>query len=159
FTNQPIGEPLKSRRVLMRDVCPLSKADKIPDGVTLNAILEVPTSARELWADKNVARIIKALRSPDGGSFTLTAEDTLMPPFTVAYAGENDKTKSKMVVMGSGMSFRDDYLGQRVMRIENRQTKLTTDPPPLENADLFINSMCWLSNHKDLIAAGPAEVP
>ncbi len=159
FTSQPVGEPLKSRRVLVRDVCPLTRAEKTPEGVKLAPILEVPSGANEFWADKDIGRIIKALRSPDGGSFSLIEGESMQPPFTIAMAAENDKTKGRIVVLGSGMSFRDDYLNQRVMRMEGKQTRLVTDPAPLENADLFVNAMFWLSGHQDLIAAGPAEVP
>jgi hypothetical protein len=158
FTDQPIGEPLKSRRMLVRDSCPVAKAEKVPEGIKLTPVLEVPKGSNEFWADKDIARIIKALRSPDGGSFTKN-EETIDPPFTVIMAAENDKTKSKIIVHGGSMSLRDDYLNQRVMRMQGKETKLVTDPPPLENADLFVNAMYWLSGKNDLIAAGPAEVP
>jgi hypothetical protein len=158
FTDQPIGQPLKSRRVLMREVCPLGRADKIPDGVTLASILEIPKDSNEFWAEQDILRIIRSLRSAEGGSFT-RSQDALVPPLTLAMAGENSKTRSKVVVLGSGMSLRDDYLGQRVMRIEGNQSRLRTDPPPTENADLFVNSVYWLSGNEGLIAAGPAEMP
>ncbi|HSW45710.1 MAG TPA: hypothetical protein VLM89_09070, partial [Phycisphaerae bacterium] len=67
---------------------------------------------------------------------------------------------SRIVVMGNGLSLRDDYLQQRVIRFGGKGgTRLATDPPPTENMDLLINALYWLTDHPELIAAGPAEVP
>lgn len=158
FSDHPVGDPLKSRRLLVRDVCPIARAEKVPDDVKLTTILDVPATSNDTWADKDISRIIKALRSPDGGSFE-RGDDSLTPPFNVAMAAENDKSKSRIIVLGSSTSLRDDYLGNRVMRFEGKQSRLTTDPAPTENADLFVNAVYWLSGHKELISAGPAAVP
>lgn len=156
---QPVGAPLAARRVLMRDVCPMAATEKVPADVKVTSICEIPASAREYWAEKDINRIIQALRSPEGGSFTPSETESKRPPLPVMMAAENEKTKGRVIVLGSGMSFRDDYLNQRVMRIEGNRNRLVTDPPPSENADLFVNAMFWLSGRQDLIGAGPADVP
>jgi hypothetical protein len=158
FTKHPIGEPLKARRVMMREVCPLAKRSEAPDGVNIETLLEVPSGSNDYWGEKDIGRIIKALRSPDGGAFA-KGPDALESPMNVAVAATNEKSKAQIVVLGSGLSFRDDYLGQRVMRFEGKQSQLRTDPPPTENVDLFVNAVYWLCGKQDMIAAGPAEVP
>ena len=34
-----------------------------------------------------------------------------------------------------------------------------TDPPPTENAELFVNAALWLSDHQNMIASGPSQIP
>jgi hypothetical protein len=177
FTNQPIGEPLKARRMLMKDVCPVVKADKVPEGVKIEPVLEVPIGTTDVWAEKDIERIFTALSTGSReGSFT-KSDEAINPPFTVVLAaakivsGKNPASQptatasgpapltSKIVVMGNGLSLRDDYLQQRVIRFAGKGTRLATDPPPVENMDLLVNAVYWLSDHPELIAAGPADVP
>ena len=106
------------------------------------------------------------------------SEEATNPPFTVVLAAEKTvagsapatsqptttsapaPVMSRVVVMGNGLSLRDDYLMQRVIRFGGKgSTRLATDPPPTENMDLLVNALYWLTDHSDLIAAGPAEVP
>jgi hypothetical protein len=62
--------------------------------------------------------------------------------------------------MGCGASMVGDYLEQAVPRIDSQgEVRLTTEAPPTENAELFVNALYWLGGHENLIAAGPAEVP
>ena len=177
FTNQAIGEPLRARRMLMKDVCPVVEADKVPEGVKIEPVLEVPAGTTDIWADKDIERIFTALSTgAREGSFTKGPEAT-NPPFTVVLAAQKDEAgkaasqptatasgpaplASKIVVMGNGLSLRDEYLQQRVIRLAGKGgTRLATDPPPMENMDLLVNAVYWLSDHPELIAAGPAEVP
>ena len=79
-------------------------------------------------------------------------------PFPVMVAAENDRSKSKIVVMGNGLSLLNWYLTSPVQR-PGKEGEVLSDPPPRENADLFINAAYWLSGRSELIAAGPAEVP
>lgn len=157
--DQPIGRPLRSRRMLMNDVCPVLAADKLPDGVVVTPILEVPKGTTNTWAEKDVDRIVAALQSGTSeGAFT-RGEDALSPPFSVSVAAENSKTKSKLVVLGSGLAISDQYLDRRVVRFGGKGTRLMTDPPPTENLELLANALYWLVDRPELIAAGPAVVP
>jgi len=186
FTEHPIGYPLRARRMLMKDVCPVTKAEKLPEGVEIAEVLEVPAGTTDIWAEGDVRRIFMALqRGTQDGSFT-RSEQALAPPFSVILAAtkqiaadEPDKQEvdeqakpeesaseadasqacSKVVVMGNGLSLRDDFLQQRVVRFGGKGARLVTDPPPTENMDLFVNALCWLADKPGLIAAGPAEVP
>jgi hypothetical protein len=158
FTSQPIGSPLRARRMLMKDVCPVVPDKQIPD-VEITPILQIPKGPKDIWAEKDLERIFLALQSGSSdGSFTRGA-DAVEPPFSVAMAAENKMTKSKVVVFGGGLSLRDDYQQQRVVRFGGKGTRLVTDPPPTENVELFTNALYWLVDRPEMIAAGPPEVP
>lgn len=160
FREHPIGEPLRARRMLIKDVCPVSRADVKPENVELTAVLTVPEDATDIWAgtEREIQRIFEALQSAQEGSFTRGPE-TWGPPFEVILAGRNTGTDGRVVVMGNGLSLRDDYLQQRVIRLGGGGTQLMTDPAPTENVDLVANALYWLADRNDLIAAGPAQVP
>lgn len=159
FTDHVIGKPLKSRRVLMLDVCPVMKAEKVPPDVTLASVLDVSGATRDTWAESDLMRIIKAVREGSRDTTFTRSEDAWNPPFPVIMAAENAKSKSRVVVMGTGASLREEYLATQVRRFEGPQARLVSDPPPTENADLFANALYWLANRPELIAAGPADVP
>jgi len=159
FTEQPIGEPLKARRVLMRQVCPVLPADSLPEGVKVDPILTVPETSHDMWAEKDILRIATVLREGRQDSTFTIAPDAMRPPFPVMVAVENETQKSKIVVAGNGLCYSDGYLAQRVMRFEGEGARVVTDPPPTENADLLMNMLYWLSDRPELIASGPAPVP
>jgi hypothetical protein len=159
FTDHVIGKPLRARRMYMLNVCPVVKAEKVPEDVTVTPVLEVPDGSADTWAESDLMRIINALREGTKDSTFTKSEEAWNPPFSVIVAAENKKTNGKIVVMGTGASFLEDYLTRRVTRFEGPQARLVTDPPPMENVDLFSNSLYWLAAKEELIAAGPAEVP
>lgn len=160
FTGQPIGDPLKNRRVLMFNVCPVVRTEgDPPQDVKIETVLEVPEGAREFYAEPDVMRIMMAFdRAKPEGTFTMS-EKAEVPPFPVILAAENTAGKSRIVTMGSGFSFRDDFLGSPVMRIEGKNGALVPGPAPTEEIDLFMNSVYWLSGRENLIGSGPADVP
>lgn len=162
FTEQPIGYPLRARRMLMKDVAPVLITENVPENVEVEPVLRVPPSSTDMWAEKDIERIFVALQSGDNeGTFT-RSEDAWLPSevdLTTIVAARNTANDAKVVVMGNGLSLRDDYLQQRVVRFGGEGTRLMTDPPPTENLDLFVNALYWLADQPGLIAAGPAEVP
>ncbi len=176
FTDQPIGAPLKARRLLMAEVCPVVPAEKVPDGVTIEPVLEVPTTARDMWATDDITDIIMAVSEGRQDSTFRVPANAMRPPFPVILAArkaapapatapgtqpaEVGQAESRVVVMGVGLSFIDGYLSRRVPRLEGKtRTRLATDPPPTENVDLMVNALYWLTGRPDMIAAGPAPVP
>jgi len=157
FTDHPIGKPLRARRVLMIDVCPVEPDPKVPKDVKIEPILVVP-ARDEYWADSDVLDLVRRVTEETGG--LITKDPTDKPsPFPVAVAAINTKTKSEIVVLGNGASLLDDYLGSRVPRIGERGERIMFDPPPTANADLVINSVLWLADKADLIGAGPVIIP
>jgi hypothetical protein len=154
-----IGKPLRSRRVLMQFVCPVEKAADKPD-VNVSPVLEIPSNAAGMWAEGDVMPIVKALNERLKDTTFAPSEKTKKPPFSVMLAAENKKSQSKIVVMGMGASMVGNYLDAPVPRIDTRgEVRLTTESPPVENAELFTNALYWLGGQEKLIAAGPAEVP
>jgi hypothetical protein len=159
---------------------------KVPQDVTLTPILRVPTSVKDLWAESNegIRRISNILREGERrGLFTKDPGTSLEPPFTVillatqksespatepaatkpadAGANQEQKLENRALVMGTGGSLADYFLMRRVPRFEGegKRARFLTDPPPMENAELFVNSVYYLSGQPEMIAAGPAEVP
>ncbi|MBI4579974.1 MAG: hypothetical protein HY718_09750, partial [Planctomycetes bacterium] len=147
FTDHPIGAPLKARRLLMAEACPVVKADQVPDGVTVSPVLEVPTSAADIWADPDIGRIFKVLREGQRDSTFTKGPNVMDQGFSVIETSENTKTGSKIVVMGVGFSFIDGYITRPVPRLEAKKVvTLETDPPPAENVDLVLNTLFWLAD-------------
>ncbi len=159
--NQPIGAPLRARRMLMDNVCPV-EAEKAADkpNVKITEVLAVDASERDVWAESNegIERIGSALSSGID-SFEKNPRTSKEPPFSVILAAENTETKSRILVMGNSYSFMDYHVTRRVPRLEGDRSKLILAEPPTENLDIMVNAAYWLSDHKDLIAAGPADVP
>jgi hypothetical protein len=165
FTEQAIGKPLRSRRVLMGDargaagVCPVVKLKDVPD-VEVRPVLEIPKDADNLWAEGDLGPVVKAIVERQKDSAFRRSDDVKEPPFPVIVAAENKKSKARIVVMGCGGSMMSDYLDRPVPRIDAEGgLRFSTDPAPVENAELFANALYWLGDHLDLIAAGPADVP
>lgn len=160
FTDHPIGKPLKARRVLMAEACPvMSTASPVPD-VKTEPVLRAPET-NDIWAESDLERIIAVIREGrDDSTFTM-GEGAIRPPFAVVQAAENTKTGGKVVVMGAGYSFVDPYLTRGVPRLQSKQARVafSTDPAPTENVDLMLNAAYWLADKPELIAAGPAPVP
>ncbi|MHC4798768.1 MAG: hypothetical protein ACYTF1_19200, partial [Planctomycetota bacterium] len=161
FTDHPIGKPLKARRMLMSDVCPVTKTDNQVQDITVDTILELPLTKHNIWAEngEGITRIFTELRSGKyNGAFIKNQSTAWDPPFSVILSAANSKTGGKIVVMGTGISLAEFYIQNRVPRFEGDRSKLVTDPPPRENLDLFLNTLYSLSDKEELIAAGPASV-
>ncbi len=158
FTDQPVGKPLKARRLMMTDVCPVEPIEKPPPGVTVESLLTVP-GAPEYWGDRNPIQTISELKQTGRASKT---DDDLRSPFSVAVSATKDngqdKKRSKIVVLGNGISLVDGYLDQKVPRL-GIKGQITFDPPPAANADLLVNALYWLVDREDLIASGPETLP
>lgn len=172
FTDHPIGAPLKARRMLMNDVCPVTRVNKgldpLPEGVTVTPVLEVPQTSKFIWAfnDKGIEKVSDALRTGENrGEFRDDDTATWKPPFSVALAIEKafgeKEPRSRAVVLGTGASLPDFYMTRRVPRFsgEGKRARFLTDPPPTENAEWFINSALWLCDQQGMISSGPSQIP
>ena len=160
FTDHPIGKPLKARRLLMAEACPVMVAASQPADVKVEPVLKAPET-NDVWAESDIMRIMMVIREGrDDSTFTMS-EKAIRPPFSIVQAAENTKTGAKIVVMGAGYSFVDGYLSRGVPRLQGKQARVafSTDPPPTENVDLMLNAAYWLAGKPELIAAGPAPVP
>lgn len=180
FTDHPIGDPLQARRMLMTDVCPVTRTGVAPhggdvpqpepkEGVKIEPVLRVPKSIRDIWAESNqgIQRIGEIITAGDRrGMFEKDPETSWEPPFNVILAveetgGEEGGAPRRSVVMGTGASLMDFHLTRRAPRFEGegRRAKFVTDPPPIECAEMLVNAVYWLSEEPEMIAAGPADAP
>jgi hypothetical protein len=159
FTDDEIGKPLRGTRFLINDACPIEIKNELPAGVTASVVLRIPQ--KENYVATSVAdlvRIIDQIMQPTSeGRVALAAPK--LGPFDVmvrAERKEGDKSKGRIIVFGFGGSFRDDFLENRV-RAEGQTVRF--DPPPTEDADLFVNALYWQSGHPEWIGRGPMPVP
>ncbi len=158
FSDMPVGKPLQGRRVLMTDVCPVYKADKVPDGIKVLPLLYTPSS-EEYWATKNVMDLVRTVVSEKQGGLIDKGPTDRKSPYSVAVAVENSKDKPVVAVLGTGGSVIDGYLKERVPRFGDRNQSMRYDPAPTANADLVVNTILWLCGKTDLIGAGPVILP
>ncbi len=159
FSDMPIGKSLQGRRVLMLDVCPVTRTAQTPDGVKIDTILTTP-NRDEYWAAGDVMKLVQQVVSDrEKGGLVSKQPGDKPSPFPVALAVTSDKNEPIAVVLGTGGSVLDGYLGERVPRIGGKNDRLSFDPPPTANADLVVNSVLWLSGRADLIGAGPVILP
>lgn len=193
FTEHPIGKPLKARRMLWGNACPVRELKNAegeslaPENVTVQPVLTVPAGVRDTWAETQQYMQMLFYYIQTGqreGKYEKVAGRSLEPPFAVVLAatkkieptirpageeageGEADdrapaRDHRRVVVLGMGRSFTDDYLQQRVPRLESdgKRASFSTDPPPLEDVELLVNAACWIGGRDDMIAAGPPDIP
>lgn len=162
FTMQPIGKPLRNRRVYMLNVNAVEVADPPPAGVHAEYVLRIEDQDR-YFGMQNVARVVEELMQPGAEGWVEKDNDPsdgwvdTKPPFGVIVASQNSEG-GKAVVFGSGASFVSNYLEQPIFR-QAAGGRIIFDPPPTSNVDLMVNALYWLIGRESLIAAGPVVTP
>ncbi len=167
FTDHPIGEPLQGQRMIWTDLCPIERyagADgELPAGIdddSVAALLRVPEWAEAVWATSDLERLISQVYGEREG-FVSPGPADLLPPFNVAVTSvrreTDDVPAGRIVVLGTGLSLRDDYLTRPVPRLGEKGSLSMTDAPEAD-ADVVVNSVYWLVGLEEQIAAGPVRV-
>lgn len=160
FTESAIGSPMRGTRFLVTDTCPLMLKPERPEGVKVDTALFIDD--RENYIAANISQLIEIIEKMQQGDSRGAVTIVPLPmsgPFDVMVTAERiveAEPKGRIVVMTFAASVRDDYLQQPVMA-DGEQLRL--DPPPTENADLFVNALYWLSGQPHLISRGPVPVP
>ncbi|KPK84082.1 MAG: hypothetical protein AMJ81_06560 [Phycisphaerae bacterium SM23_33] len=160
FTKHPVGEPLRARRLYWADACPILKAKDSHPGVTVEDILVVPKGSATCWAASNAQQLERQMWLGEGsGIVPASAQGDLAPPLALAVEARKTigERTARIIVLGVGYSFIDQFLTPRVPRFEADET-MESDPPPTGNVDLIINSAYHLVGQGDFIGAGPAIV-
>lgn len=160
FTEHPVGQPLRNSRVLVYNACPVTRAEKVPDGVAVEPVLMAPVGERYVVADINqIITIINAIANPDTGGRVPRAgfESNVAFPVAVAATRKKGEVESRIVVLGTGQGLVDEYISKPVIR--STEKGLFSDQPPLNNADLAVNAIHWLQGQEKWIAAGPITAP
>jgi hypothetical protein len=160
FTDHEIGKPLRGTRFLIADSCILKPKSDLPSGVTIREVLAIPRKENYNAVSINqIVQIIDQVRQHASEGKVSFATPPETGPFDVMLTAERrdgEKGKGKIVVMAFGGSLRDDYLESPVLA---EAATIRFDPPPTENADLFVNALYWLTGHPEWIGRGPLPVP
>jgi hypothetical protein len=159
FTDNEIGKPLRGTRFLVNDACPIEIRSELPAGVTTSVVLRIPQKESVVSASlSDLIHIIDQIMQPtsDGRVALTSPKCGVFDLMVTAQRKEGDKSKGQIIVLSFGGSVRDDFLENKV-RAEGQTVRF--DPPPTEDADLFINAAYWLSGHPEWIARGPMPVP
>ncbi|MBN2562285.1 MAG: hypothetical protein JXQ75_15275 [Phycisphaerae bacterium] len=160
FLDHPVGKPMQGSRFLINDACTIKVKDKLPEGVTVETVLRIPDKENYIGASlSEIIQIIDQLQNRrTEGKVTLDPPPE-HGPFDVmvtAERREGEESKGKIAVIGFGASVRGDYLENPVVAPGD---VLRLDPPPTENADLFVNTLYWLQGQTQWIARGAVPVP
>ena len=162
FTANPIGKPLRGRRLAWLGVCPMTVAKPVPAGVNIQPILTVPATMTNIWASADLEALAAEVHLAGGNLISPHYDKGDMKvPLTLALAATRpgDKTRNvapaRLVVMGVGGGLVDWYLTSPVRSLE---AGYRTTAPPRANAELVVNSVYWLIGRERLIAAGPMRI-
>ena len=164
FTDQEIGRPLRAQRMLWLNVCPVRKVETMAS-VTVEPVLQLTADRRDVWATDRASSLAAQIQGQDQGFVRLgpgdeQAEPDKPMPLVLAAKRTDDKDRpgikpSRIVVLGTGMSFIDGYLDEPVPVLDRG---IRFADPPRADADLVVNSLYWLIGRQEYIAAGPAHI-
>lgn len=142
-----ITEPLGGSTVGLYAACPILETEKAPEGVKRTVLMRV-ADTKDVWAVSDLPTLATDLRANRG---TQPATNDRRPPFPVAVAAEHGQ--QRVVVIASVPFAADDMLqapgGYAVVG-----GNLVAYPAYPGNADLFINSIHWLTGNADRISVG-----
>jgi hypothetical protein len=164
FTDNPIGKPLRGRRLAWLGVCPITidKRSARPKGLHIQPILVVGKDMTNIWASADLQALAAEVNLARGNLISPHYDKgDLKVPLTLALAATRPGDKSRcvmparLVVMGLGGGLVDWYLTSPVRSIE---AGYRTTAPPRANAELVVNSAYWLIGRERLIAAGPVRI-
>ena len=162
FTDHVIGRPLQGQRVFWLDACPIVQASEKKAGVEIEAVLTVPESMTNIWATKvRIGDLVRAIRAGGGLIKPYYDRGDVSTPMDLAVAAvreedpEANRAESKIVVLSVGASMLDMYITRRI-GVSDNKGGFSFDPPPELNPTLVVNSLYWLVDETDFIAAGPA---
>lgn len=162
FTDHIIGLHLQGQRMLWPELAPVRTASQLPEGLSVQPLLTVPANQTNTWGTRRIDELVKQFRTAEESFISpdYQAGDLHVPfdlAVTAVRAAGEDRQASRIVVMGLGAGLRDGYLNERVGVINPDRT-LSLKDPPLANADVVINSVCWLMGLERYIARGPAQI-
>jgi len=133
FSDHPIGEPLQGQRVFWLDACPI------------------------------IGQLVEAIRAGRGLIRPAYGADGDVPvPMDLAVAAtrkadeETGRPKGRIVVMSVGASMQDWYV-TRPIGVSDGKGGFSFDEPPKINTTLVVNSLYWMTDKADYIAAGPGS--
>jgi hypothetical protein len=152
LTDHPIAKPLETLPAGLEGACPilLAPAASRPAGAKIETVIETAQSD-DIWAVTDIRRLSEDAKQHEG---TRRYESDIPSPFPIAVAGEGDGGQ-KVVVFASDQFISDNMLQMAsLVRIGNSLGLAAVFPA---NADLFLNSLHWLTGESNRIAVGPSR--
>jgi hypothetical protein len=157
FTDHAIGKPLQARRMYWYNACPITAVSDSKTGAIIEDILTVHKDRSDMWATAQADTLERKIFTGQTDGIEPQADTgDMVPPFAVAVkaAREIDGKDANIVVLGMGISFADYFLNTRVLKPKSEET----EPPPVADVDLLINSVYHLSDKDEYIGAGPSII-
>jgi hypothetical protein len=154
YGDHPITKPVQSLDGFFAPVIPVATVDA--KGVKTTPLLPIPKTPTA-WAEGDFDSLRKREQVKFGGNKEGAPADLPLPLFAGA-AAENDKG-GRLVVIGCADFAMDDLLQEPDIEMLQSQGRLVPRYPG--NAELFINSIHWLTKMDTMIAISPTalEVP
>lgn len=152
LTEHAIAKPLQTLPAGFEMASPLviSRPSSGPSGLKVETVVEANDSD-DVWAVTDIRRLQEDVNKKRG---TSRYESDVASPFPIAVAGEFDGGQ-RVVVFGSDQFIADQMLQMAsLVRIGNSLGVSAVFPA---NADLFLNSLHWLTGESNRIAVGPSR--
>jgi len=146
YGDHEITQPVQSLASLFPLSVPVVLQNPLPENVKATPLVTVDQKMGDCWAESNVFMLMQR------GWAEKEDADTV-PPFHLAVAAENTKTKAKVIVFGSDKFPINEVAGKR--RLALTAKGLVGFPMFPGNLELFANSVFWLNDNRNLIAVGP----
>jgi hypothetical protein len=156
YGDHPITKPLRSLDTLLVPLIPVDTTDA--KGVKVTRILPVPNTPQS-WGERD----FDSLRQGKGVTFDPNPKDgapaDLAGPLWGGAVAEKDGGKGRLVVIGCRTFAVNDYVNEPDTEVLRTQRRVVPRFPG--SAELFMNSVFWLSKLDTMIAISPSalEVP
>jgi hypothetical protein len=140
FADHPITRPIKGLTYGIAAACPLLINDKLPEGVTVAPLINLPAGP-DFWADTDVYAVQQLKAKFDA------AEDLPGPlPLAVAATRQIQGGPEQKVVFFGG-----HVAENQILRARGQNGQLVVPG----NAELLVNSALWVSGTDQLIRTSP----
>lgn len=164
LTNHPIAAPIGSLPSAFMAAAPLKIEDK--PGVTHDVVAEVGETP-DIWATRDIAKVVREDFQKEGG--TKPRETDIRPPFPLFVVAERPREVAasqpageaaskparpeRIAVIASQFFAADDIAQAQGLTIGPEGFQAVLRFPA--NADLFVNTLHWLTGETARIALGP----
>jgi len=167
FSDHPIGEPLQGQRVFWMDACPIRQVAtaKAPIDVEITPLLTITSNLTNVWATRvEIGQLVEAIRAGQGlikPDYDDALGDVAAPMDLAVYAERKPdegtgRPKGRIMVTTVGAAMQDWYV-TRPIGVSDGKGGFSFDEPPRINTTLVVNSLYWMTDRADYIAAGPGS--
>lgn len=147
YDDSPITRPIQSLNSGFQLAVPVTLT-KAPEDVQTIPLITLTDDQGIFWGESNIMMLAQNRWAERG-------EGDLQPPFYLAVAAENSKTKGKVVVFGDDL-FATDQIMNDVQLVPTPQGVMGVYTNP-GNGELLTNCAFWLNDNENLISVGPRK--